>query len=285
MLIPILICVAFLTLLERKILRIVGSRLGPNKVSWGGILQPLGDAAKLINKQINSLSNFSIFFYYASSFSLLFSRFIIFSFFFREPSQISYKFRILNFLLLLSLNSFNSVLSGWRTFGKFSLIGRIRTVTQLISYEASLFLCLFFFFLLYRKFDFRFLQENSLVVSILIPYCFFIWIPTFLAELNRTPYDFSEGESELVRGFNTEFGSSCFTLIFLSEYRNILFFSILSGFLFFNFPIIIFFFFFFVIWIRSVLPRYRFDKLIYLSWKFFIPFLTFMFLFLACFFI
>lgn len=273
-----LISVAFLTLLERKVLRLLGVRLGPNKVSFLGIFQPISDALKLSNKQFNVLFNSSIFFYYYSSFFIIFCRLILFSFFFLDPLPLSLKFRLLFFFLVLAFNSLNSIISGWRTFRKFSLIGRIRTVTQLISYEAVLYLCIFFLIICISRFSFISLSFLPIIYFFFIPYCFYIWIPIILAELNRTPYDFSEGESELVRGFNTEFGSFGFTLIFLSEYSNIIFFCILTGFIFFFRFFIFFFFLFFIIWIRSILPRFRFDKLILLAWKFFIPFLTIFFL-------
>lgn len=274
---PVLIGVAFVTLLERKILGLVGIRVGPNKVSLIGLLQPLGDAFKLANKSLNYLSNFSLRFYYISSFLMIFLSLFLFSILFSFPSPLNLKFSFLFFFLILGFNSLNSILAGWRTFTKFSLIGSIRTVSQLVSYEGVLYLCVFFFILLLCSFDlvsFNFLDLN--IGFILLLPCFYIWVPTFLAELNRTPYDFSEGERELVRGFNTEFGSSSFTLIFLAEYANILFFSILGAyFFFFSVNWFFLFFLFCVIWFRSILPRFRFDKLISLAWKFFIPFLTF----------
>lgn len=281
LIIPVLLSVAFVTLLERKVLGVIGLRLGPYKVSFLGILQPIFDALKLANKQVNLISNFSFFFYYFTSFSILFRGLILWNCFFSEPSPFSLKYRILIIIIMLSFNSFNSILAGWRTFGKYSLIGSIRTVAQLISYEGVLYLLFFFFIFFCSSFNlFNF-------IFLYVPYFFFffpigvyIWLPSILAELNRTPYDFSEGESELVRGFNTEFGSSSFTLIFLAEYRNIIFIRVVTYLVFF-FDLFVLFFsvvFFFIIWIRSVLPRFRFDKLMILAWKFFIPFLTLFFL-------
>lgn len=281
-----LLSVAFITLLERKVLGLIGYRLGPYKVSVGGILQPIADAVKLSNKEVNVLSNFSTFYYYFSSlFMFLISIFFILVVM-TDPSVISLKFRIFFLMIVLGLNCLNSIVRGWRVFRKFSLIGRIRTVSQLISYESSLYFIFFFVFFLYNSlnlFDYTFLSLSYL--RVIVPIIFYIWVPRILGELNRTPFDFSEGESELVRGFNTEFGSTCFTLIFLAEYSNIIMFCLVSSFLFFEMRMIFFFFFFFflVIWIRGVLPRFRFDKLIILAWKFYIPFLTSFFVFFIIF--
>lgn len=278
---PALIRVAFITLLERKLLGLVGLRVGPNKTSFIGILQPISDALKLSNKHSNSLSNISFFFYYIRAGFILFSSLLIWSCISLEPILVSWKIPVMVVLLCLAFNSFNSIISGWRTFRKYSLIGTVRTVSQLISYEAVLymlfFLCLFFF----SSFSFstwNFLGFIPLLIS--IPFAFYIWIPTVLAELNRTPYDFSEGERELVRGFNTEFGSRAFTLIFLAEYRNIIFLSLLTRNLFFHEAYFLAFIFMFmlILWVRSALPRFRFDKLMNLAWKVFIPLRTLIFL-------
>lgn len=285
LIIPCLVSVAFITLIERKILRLVGIRVGPNKVSFVGILQPIVDAVKLSNKEGNFLSNSTFIFYYISSGFIIFRAILAYFCLFMDPSPISFKFRILIFFLFLALNSLNSIIRGWSIFRKYSLIGRVRTVCQLISYEAALYLCLFFLILCYSSFDITQFSYYKIIFFILIvPVSFYIWLPCFLAELNRTPYDFSEGESELVSGFNTEFGSRSFTLIFLAEYANIILFSIIRGFLFFFSLTSSFIFFFFVIWIRRVLPRFRFDKLMLLSWKFFIPFLTLIYLLYILFF-
>lgn len=224
---------------------LIGFRLGPNKVSLIGLLQPIADALKLGNKSVNSLGSLTLFFYYLSSFLILLISLFLFSCINNVTSFINFKYRFIFIFLILAFNSFNSIFSGWRSYSKFSLIGSIRSVAQLISYEVVLYLCIFFFVLIYSSFDIRriiFLPLNYSFFFLIS--CFYFWIPTILAELNRTPFDFSEGESELVRGFNTEFSSSCFTFIFLAEYSNIIFFSILSSFVFF-YPIYIYIFFFF----------------------------------------
>lgn len=280
--IPGLISVAFITLLERKVLGIIGYRYGPNKVSLIGILQPLSDAIKLANKQANQLSNFSFLFYYFSAIFIFIIRVTFILLIISEPPIFYLKFRALFLIIILGLNSLNSIIRGWRVFRKFSLIGRIRTVRQLISYESSLYFIFFFLFFFFSRLALAdFFPLSRISLRFILPICFYIWVPSILGELNRTPFDFSEGERELVRGFNTEFGSSCFTLIFLAEYSNIIMFCLLRSFIFFKelFIVIFFSFFFLVIWIRGVLPRLRFDKLIMLAWKFYIPFLTTLYIF------
>lgn len=276
----VLVSVAFLTLMERKIIRIVGFRLGPTKVSFYGLLQPIGDAVKLANKSCPILMRFSRFIYFLRSFLILFFSLYIWSCISISPSIISFKFSLIMVMIVLGFNTLNSILCGWSSHNKYGLLGSLRSVRQLISYEAALYLCFFFFTLLLFRFELDFLSFYNIDwIFFFLGLVFYVWLPSILAELNRTPYDFSEGERELVRGFNTEFGSFAFTFIFLAEYSIIIFFSLLSSFLYFySYSLFVFFFFyFFVIWVRCVLPRYRFDKLIMLAWKFFIPFLTFLF--------
>lgn len=277
----VLLRVAFLTLLERKILSLVGLRLGPYKVSFLGALQPISDAGKLANKQCNRLRNFSIYFYYVSGISIFVCRVLVWRCFFVNPFFSFHNLRIIFFMLILSLSRINCIARGWRTFGKYTILGRLRSVAQLISYESALYFCLFFFFFFLESF--RLIESSYFFFRrtiLIFPFVLYIWLPCFLAELNRSPFDFSEGERELVSGFNTDLGRSSFTLVFLAEYSNILFFCFIRGYIYFFSSYFFFFilFFIFVVWIRSVLPRFRFDKLIAISWTFFIPFLTFYFL-------
>lgn len=274
-----LVRVAFVTLLERKILRLVGLRFGPNKTSFLGILQPLIDALKLSGKQINVLRNSSFFFYYVScSFILLVS--LLLWECISPITLLSSKHSFLGVIALLSFNSLGSIVAGWSVFRKFSILGSMRTVVLLISYESVLFFC-FLFFILYslqfRLCSFIWVRDIFFFYS---PFLLIIWVFSILADLNRTPFDFSERERELVRGFNTEFGSGGFTLLFLREYSNILFFSVITRFLFtsvswFLGGILVITL---ILWIRSVLPRIRFDKIMKMAWKLYIPLVTLIFL-------
>jgi len=144
------------------------------------------------------------------------------------------------FFLILGISALSSIICGWSTFRKFSLIGRLRTLSQLISYEAVIYIIFCFFLSVYVSFDlFQIESEEFSFLLLLAPSLFYVWFPSILAELNRTPYDFSEGERELVRGFNIEFGSKEFTLIFLAEYGNIVFFRLVTSLMFFSFRLLI----------------------------------------------
>lgn len=282
-LIPVLVSVAFLTLLERKVLGIIGIRKGPYKVSLGGILQPIGDAVKLSNKQLNSISRFSYFFYYFSRIFILTMSLILWEFFRFSNELVSSKNRILLVIIVLAVISLKSIISGWRTFRKFSLIGSLRTLSILITYESILYVSLIVFILIFDSLSLKEINAGFHFASIL-PLLLILWLISTMAELNRTPFDFSEGERELVRGFNTEFGSKCFTVLFLSEYRNIIFIIMIRSFLFFTkfflyFTVLLFF----IIWIRGVIPRYRYDKIIAFAWKLLIPAVTLIFLLLGIF--
>lgn len=279
---PILLRVALITLRERKVLRLTGNRLGPTKVSYQGILQPIADAIKLGNKRPNCISNFSFMIYYLSSSLIIFLALMAWTCCpWGASTSLNWKFSILILILILGVRSMKSIIAGWSTFRKYPLIGSMRTVSQIISYEAVLYMSLLQVVWITIAFKFEDVESNitTFLVTI-IPAIFLLWLVSVLAELNRTPYDFSEGERELVRGFNTEFGSKSFTLIFLSEYRNIIFFIVLTTKIFFSqirrilliatVALIIFW----IIWMRRTLPRLRLDKFMIIAWKFYIPFIT-----------
>lgn len=250
-------------------------RLGPNKARFFGFFQPAGDGMKLSGKQINSGQNFRIMLYYVSSRIILTLSLILWVCLTENPKIVSLKYPVVGIILCLSLITLKSVISGWRTCNKYSIIGSLRTVSQIISYESVLYLVLFNLIIFYQK-----IEINQWIRLILIsaPLLILIWIPSCLADLNRNPYDFSEGERELVRGYNTEFGSSGFTLIFLSEYMNIIFISIITNTFFLTTEILILLTIMIIIiiilWTRAILPRQRFDNLIILAWKFLIPTIT-----------
>lgn len=270
-----MISVAFITLLERKVLGIVGSRLGPLKVYILGLIQPVSDAVKLSTKQDNYLSNSINFIFFLVGGIFIFFSLMIWTRGVYFSKIFNYKIDLLIILFFLSFNTLMLLLIGWVSFSKFSIIGSIRSATQAISYESLIIITFLFFCLVSGSFriDQHFDHMGLLFYS---PVLMIFWIFSILAEIGRTPYDFSEGERELVRGFNTEFGSKNFSFIFLSEYSNIIFMSVLTSVIFFSYVRIFvsLFVVFFFIWVRSVLPRSRFDFLIMMAWKFLIPFYT-----------
>nr|WPM98432.1 NADH dehydrogenase subunit 1 [Ochthebius quadricollis] len=287
----VLISVAFLTLLERKVLGYIQIRKGPNKVGFLGIPQPFSDAIKLFTKEsiIPLMSNFNM--YYLSPIFNLFLSLILwlcmpfFTFLF------NFNLGILFFLCISSLSVYTIMISGWSSNSNYSLLGGMRSVAQTISYEVSLsliLLCFLFMVLNLNINSFIFYQKYIWLLYLCFPLCL-IWFVSSLAETNRTPFDFAEGESELVSGFNVEYSSGGFALIFLAEYSSILFMSMLCCILFLGSDIYSFMFFmklgfmsFLWIWVRGTLPRFRYDKLMYLAWKSFLPIsLNYLFFFMG----
>nr|YP_009450459.1 NADH dehydrogenase subunit 1 [Stegobium paniceum]ARH10882.1 NADH dehydrogenase subunit 1 [Stegobium paniceum] len=280
LLISVLIGVAFLTLLERKVLGYIQIRKGPNKLGFMGIFQPFSDAVKLFSKEQSFplMSNFN--FYY---FSPIMNFFIALLMWFSFPflgGFINFNFGLIFFLCCSSLSVYSVMISGWSSNSNYSILGGLRSAAQSVSYEVSMFFILISFLILLLSFNliyFYFYQFYMWFFFLFFPLVF-MWLVTCLAKTNRTPFDFAEGESELVSGFNIEYSSGGFALIFLAEYSSILFMSFLCSLMFLGGNLDSFFFFFkivfmgfFWIWVRGTVPRYRYDKLMYLAWKLYLP--------------
>nr|AWD30416.1 NADH dehydrogenase subunit 1 [Anopheles gambiae] len=276
----VMVGVAFLTLLERKVLGYIQIRKGPNKVGFNGLLQPFSDAVKLFTKEQTYplLSNY-ISYYFSPVFSLFLSLLIWMCI----PYLIklySFNLGVLFFLCCTSLGVYTVMIAGWSSNSNYALLGGLRAVAQTISYEVSLALILLSFIFLvgnYNFLSFYFYQDYVWFIFFCFPLGL-VWLASCLAETNRTPFDFAEGESELVSGFNVEYSSGGFALIFLAEYSSILFMSMLFVVIFLGSDIYSFMFFlklsfisFIFIWVRGTLPRFRYDKLMYLAWKSFLP--------------
>nr|YP_009942997.1 NADH dehydrogenase subunit 1 [Littorina brevicula]QOD40602.1 NADH dehydrogenase subunit 1 [Littorina brevicula]UOH96715.1 NADH dehydrogenase subunit 1 [Littorina brevicula] len=281
----VLLAVAFFTLLERKGLSYIQIRKGPNKVGIAGLPQPLADAAKLLTKEIAKpvMANYSPYFI-APVFSLILAL-LLWQLYPSLYSTSYFKWGILFFLCVSGLNVYGTLLAGWSSNSKYALLGSLRAIAQTISYEVSMALVLLFPLFLVSSFSFSEVGETQefIWLSFLMLPVSFIWFVTCVAETNRAPFDFAEGESELVSGFNIEYGSAGFALIFLAEYANILVMSLFSSILFFGgsymfffesdivFMLKILFFAFLFIWVRGSYPRFRYDLLMALTWKAFLP--------------
>lgn len=272
--------VAFLTLLERKVLGYIQIRKGPNKIGFIGILQPFCDAIKLFTKEqiIPFLSNFFIY-YFSPVFSLFLSLFLWVCMPFIIKGY-SFNLGVLFFFCCLRFGVYIVIIAGWSSNSSYALLGSLRAIAQTISYEVALVLILLsvlFLLLSFNLLVFDLFQKNIWLFFFFLPISF-IWLISSLAETNRTPFDFAEGESELVSGFNVEYGAGGFALIFLAEYARILFIRILFSLIFLGSLIFSLFFFlklgfisFLFIWVRGAFPRYRYDKLIYIAWKSYLP--------------
>nr|YP_009943809.1 NADH dehydrogenase subunit 1 [Tachuris rubrigastra]QOD95640.1 NADH dehydrogenase subunit 1 [Tachuris rubrigastra] len=284
---PILIAVAFLTLVERKILSYMQARKGPNVVGPFGLLQPMADGVKLFIKEPIRPSTSSPYLFIATPMLALLLALSIWT-----PLPIPFPLTDLNLgiLFLLALSSFAvySILwSGWASNSKYALIGALRAVAQTISYEVTLAIILMSMIILSGNYTLSTLaiaQEPAYLIFSSWPLAM-MWYISTLAETNRAPFDLTEGESELVSGFNVEYAAGPFALFFLAEYANIMLMNTLSTILFLNpsslnlpqelFPPVLatkalllssgF------LWIRASYPRFRYDQLMHLLWKSFLP--------------
>uniref|UniRef100_UPI003D494AF4 NADH dehydrogenase subunit 1 n=1 Tax=Geniotrigona thoracica TaxID=395500 RepID=UPI003D494AF4 len=273
MILMVMLSVAFLTLFERKILSYMQYRKGPNKLSFKGFMQPFSDMLKLLSKEMFYLSLNKIF-YYSPMMMLIFSSILWINY----PwiyNNININYNMIFMLFIMSLNVYPILLISWISMNNYSMLSVMRLISQMISFEVLLYLILFMLMMMIESFSlmkFIFYQVN-IKFSILMYPLYFMFLLSVLIDLNRVPFDLIEGESELVSGFNLEYYSSLFTMIFLSEYMNLLFISLIIETLFFGFKFwgmlfLIFNFFnlIFLVMIRGVLARIRYDLLMYMCW-------------------
>ena len=286
----ILVSVAFFTLFEVKTLGSFHLRPGPDKVFFLGIFQPFSDLIKLFLKSDLFYSFFFFFFYFFSPFLGVFLSLFIWINFYSFFSFFSFFFGVLFFFFLSSLSIYFLLFSGIFSGSFYSKIGSFRASSQAVSYEVRIifiFLSYVFLFTTFSFLDLFYLTEGGYFFILRLP-MFFCWFFSCLAESGRSPFDFIEGESELVSGFNTEFYGYYFVFIFLCEYSFILFLCLLTTFIFgiYIYYLKVFLFCFLFIWVRGSFPRFRFDKLMYFCWKSVLPFVLgamcfFFFIFLS----
>nr|YP_009175511.1 NADH dehydrogenase subunit 1 [Phyllomimus detersus]ALG66363.1 NADH dehydrogenase subunit 1 [Phyllomimus detersus] len=278
--ISVLVGMAFLTLLERSVLGYIQIRKGPNKVGLIGLPQPLADALKLYSSEqmLPEMSNYML--YYICPVLNLVLSLLVWLVYPMVFGLLSFNLGLLFFLCCTSMGVYGVMFAGWASNSKYSLLGGLRSVAQTISYEVSLALVMLSLVFLVGSYDLLMLvnmQYYVWFVVITFP-LMLVWFASCLAETNRTPFDFAEGESELVSGFNVEYSSGSFALIFMAEYTSILFMSMLFCMMFLGGDVYSILFSFKVgfmsllfIWVRGTVPRFRYDKLMYLAWSMFLP--------------
>lgn len=255
----VLLTVAFLTLLERKILGYVQNRKGPTKILFIGILQPVIDGGKLIIKR---LLVEKIYYFFIPFLSLVVIRILsIIVWFYVRGVVMTH--RIFFILVIRSIIVYLLFMLGWRRENVYGVLGGLRRSSQIVAYEIIMFfiliLCVIYFISWdVQKFNFSFWYLLDL---------FIVWLLILLVETNRRPYDFAEGERELVSGYNIEYIGVLFAYMFIAEYGILVFFSWLSAVIFFS-SYFFWFFLIFLVVVRGFVPRSRYDILISNCWKF-----------------
>lgn len=275
----VFLAVAFFTLLERKFLRYIQKRKGPNKLGFKGLLQPFSDAIKLFTKEPIVLNIAYQFVYYLRPVAILLISLLIWFTFPSVLGNFEIRLSIIFILCCLSFRVYPILGASWASNSKYSILGGLRAIAQTISYEVRFAIIILRLVTLNSSFNLTsFLHFYNQSLTTIRPILAIIWFVSALAETNRTPFDFSERESELVSGFNTEYRASGFILFFLAEYRRILFISVLFRVLFIGaqdlYLKLIFWSLCLInlfIWVRGTLPRIRYDKLISIAWKIFLP--------------
>jgi len=290
--IPLLISVAYFTLAERKILGAIQRRRGPNVVGVFGLLQPLSDGFKLLVKELILPSSSNKLIFIISSLLTFFISMLGWSVipYDKYAMLAELNIGIIYIFAISSLGVYGIILSGWSSNSKYAFLGALRSTAQMVSYEVSLGFIIIIIVLCTGSFNLTNIVESQKYVWFVIPFAplavmFFV---SGLAETNRHPFDLPEAEAELVSGYNVEYSAMTFALFSLGEYANMLMMSSLNVILFWGgwlapfefldfipgslwFGLKICFFVILFVWMRAALPRYRYDQLMNLGWKVFLP--------------
>lgn len=291
---PLIICVAYLTYAERRIMAAMQMRIGPNTVGPFGLLQPIADAIKLLHKEpiIPAKANLFLFLFApVLTFSLSMLAWAVIPF--NEHWVLAdINVGILYLFAISSLGVYGIIIAGWASNSRYPFLGALRSAAQMISYEVSIGFVIVTVILCTGSLNLREIveaQKQHWFALTLFP-MFIIFFISSLAETNRAPFDLPESEAELVAGFNVEYSSIFFALFFLGEYANMILMSAMASLLFLGgwlpplnippftyipgfiwFAVKISFMLFLFLWIRATLPRYRYDQLMRLGWKVFLP--------------
>ena len=290
--VPLLISVAYFTLAERKILGAIQRRRGPNYIGVYGLLQPLSDGLKLLVKETIVPSN-------SNKFIFIISPIITFTISLMGWAIIPYdKYSVLSeinigvlyLFAISSLGVYGIIMSGWSSNSKYAFLGALRSAAQMVSYEVSIGFIIVTIVVCCGSFNLQTIIECQKNVWFVVPFfpLFLMFFTSALAETNRHPFDLPEAEAELVSGYNVEYSAMGFALFSLGEYANMLLMSSFNAILFFGgwlpplqilnfipgafwFGLKVCFFVILFVWMRAALPRYRYDQLMNLGWKAFLP--------------
>ncbi|MBL8676056.1 MAG: NADH-quinone oxidoreductase subunit NuoH [Alphaproteobacteria bacterium] len=291
----LLLAVAYLTLVERKVIAAMQLRVGPNVVGWFGLLQPFADGLKLLHKEtiIPTRANPLIFLMAPLiTFGLSLSAWAVIPF---SPEWVvaNINVGILYLFAISSLGVYGIIIAGWASNSKYAFLGALRSAAQMVSYEVSIGLVIVAVLLSAGSMNLISIVESQKSLWYVIPHLpmAVIFIISALAETNRAPFDLPEAEAELVSGYNVEYSSMTFALFFLGEYANMILMSTMGTILFLGgwlppldmapltwIPGVVWFFLkvsfllFIFLWARATFPRYRYDQLMRLGWKVFLPF-------------
>lgn len=300
----VILIVAYATWVERKVIGHMQVRLGPMETGWHGLLQPIADGLKLFFKEDIIPAQASKVSFILAPMMILVPAFITIAVIpfgpditiggYTVPQQITdLNVGILYILAMAGLGVYGIVLAGWSSNSKYSLLGGIRSSAQMISYELAAGISIISIFMLSETLSLRGIVAAQSTAFPLLPFlpnwyilsqpiAFCLFVICGLAEINRTPFDLPEAETELVSGFCTEYSSMKYALFFMAEYANMVVISAIAATLFLggwhgpfpgaiNILLKIFAFMFFFIWLRATFPRVRYDQLMYLGWKVFLP--------------
>ena len=299
--IPLFLIVAYVTYSERKIIGFMQSRMGPTRVGPSGLLQPIADVLKLVSKEIIIPSQANKGIFLTAPMLMLVPSLLVWSviplseFFIISDINAG----LLFILALTSLSVYGVILAGWASNSKYAFLGSMRSAAQIIAYEIAMGFALVGVLMLSGSLNLQIIiqeQSGSFLNWFWLPLfpIFLIYFISGVAETNRAPFDVSEGESEIVAGFHVEYSGMAFAMFFLAEYMNLILISILASIMFFggwlspfqgtfldsylsfipgfvwlSIKTIIFIFIF--LWLRATLPRYRYDQIMRLGWKVFLP--------------
>ena len=299
--IPLFLIVAYVTYSERKIIGFMQSRMGPSRVGPYGILQPIADVIKLLSKEIIIPSSANKGLFLTAPMLMLIPSLLVWSVIpFSERFVLAnINAGILFILALTSLSVYGVIIAGWASNSKYAFLGSMRSAAQIIAYEIAMGFALVGVLMVAGSLNLQEIiigQSGGILNWYWIPLLplFLIYLIAGVAETNRAPFDVSEGESELVAGFHVEYSGMAFAMFFLAEYMNIVLISALVSIMFFGgwlspfestwiepitdwipgfvwlaMKTIMFVFLF--LWLRATLPRYRYDQIMRLGWKVFLP--------------